>query len=210
MEANDRLIAAKQREIVLARDIVRPVAENLHDDIGGLENLGARGGELGALLHVVGVGIAGTHSRAGFHQDLETGLDQIGHNHRNQRHAPLAGKASLGTPTIISNPPLYLMTGCDLMIGNFVRGLGTSSEYASLILNPMMASVQEAFAGVAASSPRSVLPGCMLKRLADHRRQFFRGTRKVNSSCSPSFNLLVGTSTNPRPKALFTRKTVAR
>ena len=96
MEANDRLVAAKKREIVLAGGIVRPVAENLHDNIGGLENLGARGGEFGALLHVVGVGIAGAHSRAGFHQDLETGLRQIGYNHRNQRDTPLAGKALFG------------------------------------------------------------------------------------------------------------------
>ena len=41
VEANDGLVAAKKREIVFAGGIVRPVAENLHDDVGGLENLGA-------------------------------------------------------------------------------------------------------------------------------------------------------------------------
>jgi len=96
MEAYGRLIGAKKREVVLARGIIRPVAENLHDDIGGLENLGARGRELGALLHVVGVRIAGTYSRADFHMDMETGLHQIGYNHRNQRDATLAWKCFLG------------------------------------------------------------------------------------------------------------------
>ena len=45
MEANNCLTAPKQGEVILAHDVVRAVAENLCDDVGGLENFSARGRE---------------------------------------------------------------------------------------------------------------------------------------------------------------------
>src|ERR1019366_10291814 len=110
MKANDRLMAAIEGKIVLTGDIVGSVTENLHNDISGLENLRARGGELGAFLHIVGVAITGTCPRPRFHHHLESCLDQTGHNHRNQRHAALTGKTFFGNTDDHSKSPFGWMT----------------------------------------------------------------------------------------------------
>ena len=87
---------AKQWKVCLAGDIVRPVAENLHDDVGCAENIGPTRKNLGALLLVVGIGIPGADPGPRFHHNFKTRFRQGRNDNRNQGNSPLPGIALLG------------------------------------------------------------------------------------------------------------------
>jgi hypothetical protein len=84
------LTAPHEREIGFARDIIRSVAEHLHDNVCGAEYGGAIGHDLRALFDVDGVWVASLLSGSGFHNDFESRLDEARDGDWNQRNPTLA------------------------------------------------------------------------------------------------------------------------
>ena len=76
-EADDDLIGAELREIFGAGFVVRAGTEDLDDDVGGAENFGAVGNYFCAFGGVVGVGISGFDSGAGFDDDFEANFGEV-------------------------------------------------------------------------------------------------------------------------------------
>jgi hypothetical protein len=62
----ERLIFVEEREVGVAGFVVRAVAEDLGDDVGGAKHFGAIGDDLRAFGDVGSVGIAGFHSSVSF------------------------------------------------------------------------------------------------------------------------------------------------
>src|SRR5712692_5290939 len=83
-------------KIRFAGAIVRAVAQNLREDVGGAKNFGAVGENLRALGGIVGIGITGFDARARFERDLESGFRQRGQHRGYQRNAPLPRKRFAG------------------------------------------------------------------------------------------------------------------
>ena len=65
------------REIGGAGFVVRARAEDLDDDVGGAEDFGAIGNYFCAFGGIVGVGISGFDTGAGFDDDFETDFGEV-------------------------------------------------------------------------------------------------------------------------------------
>ncbi len=92
-KSDERLAAAHQRKIGFAGDVIRSVAQHLHHNVGGAEHGGAIGHNLRALFDVHRVGIAGLLASAGFDDDFESRLDEVGNGYGNERDPALSGIA---------------------------------------------------------------------------------------------------------------------
>jgi hypothetical protein len=89
------LIAAQQRKISFAGDVIRTVAEHLHNNVCGAEHGSAIGENLPAFLDVSRVRIAGLRSRVRFDHHFESGLGENGCHRGNERDATLSRIAFL-------------------------------------------------------------------------------------------------------------------
>jgi len=140
MKADDRLVAAEKPQVVLARGVVRPGAQNLGDCVRGLENFRARGDKLGAFLQVVGVGIAGAGARPASTRTWKPALIKLGITTGTSATRRSPGKASLGTPKIIEIPP---SDSSALSVQPFYpRRSDVGQNCLFGILNPMAARAQ--------------------------------------------------------------------
>jgi hypothetical protein len=90
------LTLAQQWQVRLARFVVRPVAQHLHHDVCGPENLLAAGHHFGAFFGVLVVGMSGRFTRARFHHHLHARFAQVGQHRRHQGHPSFAWIALFG------------------------------------------------------------------------------------------------------------------
>lgn len=81
----------EQRQVSFARNIIRPVAEHLHNDSGGTEHCTTVRNDPGSLLDIGGIGIAGLLACARFDDHLEPGFCEIRNHNRYDRDATLSG-----------------------------------------------------------------------------------------------------------------------
>ncbi len=81
-KSDEDLIFVEQREVGVAGFVVRAVAEDLRDDVGGAKNFGAIGDDFCAFGGVGGVGVAGFDSGVGFDDDFEAAFCQGGDDGR--------------------------------------------------------------------------------------------------------------------------------
>ena len=84
--------------IGLSGAVVRTVAENLHDNIGGLEHGSPVRENLRALGRVVRIGKAAGDARPALQHNFQSGLRQCRKHIRHQRHPALTRKSFLGDP----------------------------------------------------------------------------------------------------------------
>jgi hypothetical protein len=89
-KSDEDLIAAKQRHILLPRQVVGTVAKNLHNNVSGGKHGCAVGDDLRALVGILGIGIAGLDSSAGLYVNFETRFGQRREDCRHKRNPPLA------------------------------------------------------------------------------------------------------------------------
>jgi hypothetical protein len=85
------LIFVEQREVGVAGLVVRAIAENLRDYIGGAKNFGAIGDDSCAFRGVRGVGVACFHSSAGFEDYVQAAFRESGDHRGHQGYAPFTG-----------------------------------------------------------------------------------------------------------------------
>src|SRR6202008_4236787 len=85
-----------ERNVGLAGLIVRAIAKNLRDDVGGLKNFGAIPQDFRAFGGVIGVWITGLGTRARFNDYFESGFGQSGNHGGRQRKAPLCRETFAG------------------------------------------------------------------------------------------------------------------
>ena len=90
-KTNQYLIAAEQRHILFACEIVGTVAEDLHDHIGSGKHSSAVGNDFRALVGVERVDIARLNSSSRLYVDFETSFGQRRNHRRHQRDPPLSG-----------------------------------------------------------------------------------------------------------------------
>jgi hypothetical protein len=76
-KTDDDLIAAELREVGVAGFVVGAGTQNLDDDVGRAKNFGAIGDYFCAFGCVVGVGIPGFGSGAGFDDDFKTDFGEV-------------------------------------------------------------------------------------------------------------------------------------
>ncbi len=88
-KSNQDLIAAIERNVLLAGYVVGTVAKNLHDNVSGGKHGGAVGNDLRALVGILGIGIAGLDASAGLYLDFETRFGQRREDGRHKRDPPL-------------------------------------------------------------------------------------------------------------------------
>ena len=88
-KSDQDLIAAIERNILFAGNVVGSVAKNLHDDIRGGKHGGAVGDDLRALLRILGIGIAGVDAGAGLYLHFKSRFGQRGEDGRYERDPPL-------------------------------------------------------------------------------------------------------------------------
>ena len=106
-EADEKLVAAQQRDVGFAGAVVRTVAENLGDDVRLRKDGGAIGSDLCALLGVGGVRIPGFDSRALFDEYFHSSLGEVRNHQRHQRDAPLARETLFWNANNHKPSPVY-------------------------------------------------------------------------------------------------------
>ena len=79
---------AQERNVFMARPIVRAVAEDLDDDVRGLEYVTSSGHDLGPPSGIVGVRIAGLRAGPRLHDDLEARFQKARDDRGHQGHTP--------------------------------------------------------------------------------------------------------------------------
>src|SRR5581483_10041066 len=89
-ETHEHLATPHLFQVVTAIYVVRPVTEDLHDDVSLAEHLGSGSNNLCPLLGELCIRITGFHACAGFDDDVETCLRQARNYHGDQRYATLA------------------------------------------------------------------------------------------------------------------------
>jgi hypothetical protein len=95
-KSDDCLPTTHEREIGLAGNIIRAVAQHLQHNVSGAEYGGAVGHNLRALFDIHRVGIAGLLAGARFHDDFESRLYEVGNGYGNERNPALSGIAFFG------------------------------------------------------------------------------------------------------------------
>ena len=95
-KSDNHLSSAHQGKVGLAGSIIRSVAEDLCDDVGGAKDRSTIGDDLCSLVNISRVRIASLLACSALDDDFESGLRQIGNDDGNERDPPLSGIALFG------------------------------------------------------------------------------------------------------------------
>jgi hypothetical protein len=90
-ESDQYLIAVKEWDILFTGDIVRPVAEDLHDNVGSRKYGPAFSNDFCALVGILGVGIPGFDTCPGLHVNFEASFGECRENRWHQRNPSFSG-----------------------------------------------------------------------------------------------------------------------
>ena len=92
-ESDQNLAFPIERDIRLARNVVRAVTEHLHHDVGRAKDGSAVRNDFCAFVHIRSVRVACLVARAGLDDHFQSSLDEIGDGGGNERNTTFSGKA---------------------------------------------------------------------------------------------------------------------